>query len=683
MERAPSPPRSRYDESGDSDRSYRYEERTRRSSNVVAVDPRYSQYPAAPLPLPGAYPQPSSSRQEEAREEVVQNRYGDQREKQYYNDPKPDHSRYPDSYKYAEGDLRSRDELRRHEEEIREKKKKLSINLPGGIKVAGGISVGRSKSPRPQFDRPESPTFIEKVMKKDENPLAYGLSYEVPKQYEYAKPNENLTYSRACPGDASRTVSFEQESRSRNSTKYRVENSEVVTVEPGRPRHQSNASPGYGSSLTAARSGRERDPSPRPHSLSVSSPHGAHLSLAAAPGSPLLESYHGTYQSISPMPSPMLLAISPHETAMEPFSPLSSDNEGSSTTRKKRHARFHDPRDDAESLAKALKGEKRSPDLEPLIELLPALTHKQMLDLRAEYKKLVKTGPEKKGVNIAKHVKMRLKEADPALMKACYTCALGQWESEAYWANFWYHGEKSNRELLIESLMGRTNAEVRAIKDGFSDKKYGDSLVKCMKTELKEDKFKKAVLLVLEERRMEDYGPDRVDRRQVEDDVYELHKALRSEKGGETAMIQIVVLRSDSHLRECLRAYEETYRANFAREMLKKSGNLVGELLAHILNGVINRPVRDALLLHQALSLSSGRRDKDNMRTELLISRLVRYHWDRFHIEAVKKEYKARYNMDLITAVRDETKGDWGRFCEQLCLRRMPDEVREIRRVAY
>ena len=40
-------------------------------------------------------------------------------------------------------------------------------------------------------------------------------------------------------------------------------------------------------------------------------------------------------------------------------------------------------------------------------------------------------------------------------------------------------------------------------------------------------------------------------------------------------MIQIIVVRSDGHLREVLRLYESTYRANFAREMLKKSGNLV------------------------------------------------------------------------------------------------------------
>ena len=301
------------------------------------------------------------------------------------------------------------------------------------------------------------------------------------------------------------------------------------------------------------------------------------MSLALAPGSPLLEAYHGTYQSISPMPSPLMIASHAHGdiNLIEPLSPESSDDERRGGKKGRRTARFHDPVEEATILAKALKGEKRAPDAAPLIEILPGLTHEQILDLRVEYKKIVKTGSEKKGVNIAKHIKLRLKDEDPSLMKACYACALGKWESEAYWANFWYQGEKSRRELLIESLMGRTNREIREIKDGFSDKKYSDSLLKCMKTELKEDKFKKAVLLVLEERKMEERPGYSIDKILVEDDVRELYKAVRSEKGGESAMIGIVVVRSDAHLREVLRLYESTYRANFPREMLKKSGNLV------------------------------------------------------------------------------------------------------------
>ncbi|KAF5704113.1 annexin XIV [Fusarium globosum] len=410
----------------------------------------------------------------------------------------------------------------------------------------------------------------------------------------------------------------------------------------------------------------------------------AGASLANAPPSPMLESYYGTYQDCSPMPSPLLLASkhpSDDNKALEALSPLGSDNEGDSR-RRSRRARFHDSEDITTQLAQALKGSHR-PDTEPLIEILPSLTHDQVMKLRADYKALVKTGSERKGVNIAKHIRARLKDEDPLLMKACYSVALGMWESEAYWANFWYQGDKTRRELLIESLMGRTNGEIRYIKDAFTDKKYDNSLVKCMKEELKEDKFKKAVLLVLEERRMEEYDhygrlvP--IDYALVDQDVADLRRSVRSEKGGETAMINIIILRSDSHLRAILQEYERQHRSNFARDALKKSGNLVGELLAHILNGVINRPVRDALLIHHATSASR----KDGLRRELLISRLVRYHWDPHHMRAVKQAFRERYGRAMRDAVRDATSGEWGEFCGELCIARMPDDVRKFDKVSY
>ncbi|KAI1277253.1 Annexin [Xylaria sp. FL0933] len=438
-----------------------------------------------------------------------------------------------------------------------------------------------------------------------------------------------------------------------------------------------------------------RDHSPNPptarmSTLSVNTGrHSASLSYSsnsggAPPASPLLESYHGTYQQSSPMPSPLLLPSHSPKTSgfdiLEPLSPGFSDGEGGEK-KARRRARFYDPEDDAERLSQALKGEHRAPKTETLIEILPGLTHEQVMELRSQYKKLVKIGPDKRGVNIAKHIRLRLKDEDPVLMKACYATALGKWESDAYWANFWYQGDKTRRELLIESLMGRTNDEIRHIKDAFSDKKYKDSLVQCMKTELKEDKFKKAVMLVLEERRMEDrdsYGrllP--IDRRLVEDDVESLYKAVRAEKSGESAMIQIVLLRSDEHLREVLKLYEKVCGSNFARDALRKSGNLVGELLAHILNGIINKPVRDALLLHHALTASR----KDGLRRELLISRLVRFHWDRQHLAAIKKAYRERYHEDLAEAVREGTSGEWGLFCEQLVVTRMPDDVKQFKAV--
>jgi hypothetical protein len=50
---------------------------------------------------------------------------------------------------------------------------------------------------------------------------------------------------------------------------------------------------------------------------------------------------------------------------------------------------------------------------------------------------------------------------------------------------------------------------------------------------------------------------------------------LTRREGGETAILDIVITRSDNHLREVLRTYERKYQKNFAKECLRKSGNLV------------------------------------------------------------------------------------------------------------
>ncbi|KAJ4386287.1 hypothetical protein N0V93_009180 [Gnomoniopsis smithogilvyi] len=449
------------------------------------------------------------------------------------------------------------------------------------------------------------------------------------------------------------------------------------------PRVSANTIVGLESGPAPLKSALKRSSSPQPpvnkmNSLSVNTDAHHTGSLATAPGSPLLESYHGTYQSMSPMPSPLLLpTYRSSEAHILDASPLNSDDELNDGKKRNRRARFTDPEDDAQRLADALKG-RGAPQTEPLIEILPGLTHEQVMELRAEYKRLVKTGPEKKGVNVAKHIRVRLKDEDASLMKACYATALGQWESEAYWSSFWYQGDKTRRELLIESLMGRTNEEIRLIKESFSDKTYDNSITRMMKHELKEDKFKKAVLMVLDEERMEDvdaYGRELpIDAALVEDDVHDLRRAVKAEKGGESAMISIVVQRSDNHLREILRVYNEQYRSNFARDALRKSQSLVGELLAHILNGVINKPTRDALLIHHALTASK----KDGLRRELLTSRLVRYHWDGKHMAEVKRAYSERYGKDMQEAVKDGTSGEWGQFCSELCITRMPTRIQRF-----
>ena len=83
------------------------------------------------------------------------------------------------------------------------------------------------------------------------------------------------------------------------------------------------------------------------------------------------------------------------------------------------------------------------------------------------------------------------------------------------------------------------------------------------------------------------------------------------------------------------------------------------------------------MLLHHALTASK----RDELRRELLISRLVRYHWDGGHMVRVKRAYREQYGRDLQEAVGDATAGELGQFCRALCISRMPDDVKRVERI--
>ncbi|KAI7493253.1 Annexin [Hortaea werneckii] len=496
--------------------------------------------------------------------------------------------------------------------------------------------------------------------------------------YQYAPTPDRITYT-ATPQNGAPPLDYKRSPRpveqlSRTYTPDKAVRSsngaEIREVRPneGMRDRKSSSSKVHRLSLNTQQQGLQPPPSPglgpRPNRLSVSGGDRPDLSAGyMPPPSPLLEAYHGTYQSLSPMPSAMKLDDDLSDLELQ-----SSQGSRDGRTSKDKLARdaergkekkrvvLYDAEGDATKIAKALSHHKI--DSDPIIDILPGLSHDDMWALRKEYKKQVKI--QGKGINLPKHLKVKLAGN---FGKAAYVTALGRWESEGYWANFWYQSHGSRRELLIESLMGRTNLEIRNIKDEFNDKRYADDLVRCMEQELKMDKFRTAVLMALEERRQEDQDVFPVEYRNR--DVQVLYQALNAKQGGESAMLEIIVRRSDAHLRDVLRMYESTYRENFARAALRKSNNLVGEVIAHILNGVINKPVRDAMLLQHAIQDIMDKNKEDDLRYELLISRLVRLHWDKVHLVRVKRAYKEKQGRELQEDIEDATKGDFREFmCE-------------------
>ncbi|KAB2580385.1 Annexin A4 [Lasiodiplodia theobromae] len=487
---------------------------------------------------------------------------------------------------------------------------------------------------------------------------------------------------------------------------YGADNARIVEVKPGGAKYGAPPSPGLAPRMDKLTVGGNR-PTLQPIMPGAFPGSEGGMGSGRPPPSPLLEAYHGTYQSLSPMPSPMMRPLNDDLDDIPPLDPReekkskkhrhrSSSNvshgHGStlsvslskkgrersrSRTRDDRYekerekekggkrVKIYDAEEDANAILKAL---SREPDPDPLIDILPALSHDQLMELRNEYKRICKV--QGRGVNLAKHIKMKLPGTN--FGKICHITALGRWESESYWANYWYQGNSSKRELLIESLMGRPNSEIHEIIDSFKDKRYGDDLMRCMETELKKDKFRMAILTALDAHRQEEGDVWPLEYRNR--DVDAMYDAVRAREGGESDILRIVCTRSDAHLRDCLETYKRKYQRNFAKDVLRKSNNLVGEVCAHILNGVINKPARDAMLLYHALTdlmdtgndRDASRHDRQH-RYELLISRLVRLHWDKLHLRKVKLDYREKYGRHIEDDIEDATKGDFREFCLALC----------------
>ena len=68
-----------------------------------------------------------------------------------------------------------------------------------------------------------------------------------------------------------------------------------------------------------------------------------------------------------------------------------------------------------------------------------------------------------------------------------------------------------------------------------------------------------------------------------------------------------------------------------------------------------DRIMRDAELLEESMA---GMGTKD----QLLVNRVIRYHWDKNHMYQVRAAYKQRYGKDFGHRIRGETSGDYERL---------------------
>ena len=181
--------------------------------------------------------------------------------------------------------------------------------------------------------------------------------------------------------------------------------------------------------------------------------------------------------------------------------------------------------------------------------------------------------------SLTKHIKASL---TGRFQLSVYVAACGPWEGECYWSRLSSQKAQFKYDLLVEALMGRTNDEILDIRDSYVDKKNKHDLIAALEKELASDKaagpkFTEMIMLQLSATRMEERDSVYMDK--VHDDVDMLNETLSKDKADVSFLIEFVVLRNDTHLREAMKLYKKEYNKELARAILNKCPSMVVSLM--------------------------------------------------------------------------------------------------------
>ncbi|KAM0522315.1 hypothetical protein ACHAPE_001904 [Trichoderma viride] len=210
-------------------------------------------------------------------------------------------------------------------------------------------------------------------------------------------------------------------------------------------------------------------------------------------------------------------------------------------------------------------------------------------------------------------------------------------------------GPGTKEIVLNDILLSRSNADLHAIKSAYQ-RTFRRSLESDVKGELS-FKTERMFLIVLAANRAEDSAP--VIPQQVEQDVMSIYKATEGKVGTDEILVcSILANRNDNQIR----AISHTYKQKFNRSLesvidSEFSGHMKEALLFQLLHAV-DKYMHAAMLLEDSMA---GLGTKDH----LLISRVVRFHWDRQELANVKGAYQQRYKKSLTSRIRGETSGDY------------------------
>lgn len=225
----------------------------------------------------------------------------------------------------------------------------------------------------------------------------------------------------------------------------------------------------------------------------------------------------------------------------------------------------------------------------------------------------------------------------------------GPLQGDVYSLNKALKGAGTREAWLNDVLIGRSNADMHAIKQAYKATTRRD-----LEADVRGDlsgKTERLFMMILAGTRQEDSAP--VLPQAVDADVVELHRATEGKAGAEQLTVcSILSNRSDGQIRAIAHAYEAKYRRSLEKVIVSEfSGHMEKTLVGMVRCGT-DRAMRDAERLEECMK---GPGTKD----ELLVARVVQMHWDRAHMAQVKGAYRVKYGKELVSRVRGETSGDY------------------------
>lgn len=212
-------------------------------------------------------------------------------------------------------------------------------------------------------------------------------------------------------------------------------------------------------------------------------------------------------------------------------------------------------------------------------------------------------------------------------------------------------GLGTKEAMLNDVLLGRSNADMRAIKQH-----YHQTFRKSMEQDISEDlSFKTETLfkMVTAATRTEENAPIIPD--QIAHDVHDLYSAMRGMGTDQMTVCKILSQRSDGQIRSINQQFEQRYNSSLEKKIKSDFSGHMQDALVLMVQRATDRAMTDAVQMEESMA---GMGTKDT----LLLNRVVRAHWNRGHMDQVKRAYAHRYKKDLISRVRGETSGDYERL---------------------